>query len=222
MLYIGLSCPALLTAMAVLRELSGPTVTIDPLNTLTLFGSAAVYFHQGLVRSRRRYLILALAITNAALMLTWRGLHIYDAQAYCVPVGLSIIAMVQLLKRELPKSAHDPLRYAGALVMLVSPMFAIVGGSWLHLFTLLALCVFVILLAIGLRLRALVHTGAAFLLADLVMMVIRSSIDHPSLLWICGLALGGGVIALAAFCERHREQVLSRIRLLSAELATWN
>ena len=106
--------------------------------------------------------------------------------------------------------------------MLVSPLFAIVNGSWLHLFTLLALSVCVILLAIGLRLRALIHTGAAFLLADLAMMVVRSSIDHPSLLWVCGLGLGGAVIVLAAICERHREQVLSRIRMLSAELATWN
>ena len=87
---------------------------------------------------------------------------------------------------------------------------------------LLALSVLVILLSIGLRLRALIHTGTAFLLADLVMMVVRSTHDYPSLLWISGLALGVAVIVLAAVCERHREQLLSRIRLLSAELATWN
>lgn len=222
MLGIGLTCPALLTGMAVLHQLNSPTATVDPLNTLAMLGAAAVYFHQGLVRKQRRYVLSAVAIANLALMFTWRGLHIHDAQFYCIPLGLSLIAIVQLLKRELPKSAHDPLRYAGALVMLVSPMFEIVSGSWLHLLTLLALSVCVILLAIGLRLRALIHTGTAFLLADLVMMVVRSSIDHPSLLWICGLGLGGGVIVLAAICERHREQVLSRIRMLSAELATWN
>ena len=54
------------------------------------------------------------------------------------------------------------------------------------------------------------------------MMVVRSSIDNPSLLWISGLGIGAAVIVLAAVCERHREQVLGRIRLLSAELATWN
>lgn len=222
MLCIGLTCPAVLTSIAILHELVSSANMVDPLGMLAMFGAAMVYFHQGLVRKQRRYSLMAVGIINVALMLTWQSLHIYDAQAYCIPVGLSVIGIVQLLKRELPKSAHDPLRYVGALVMLVSPMFEIISGSWLHLFTLLALSVCVILLAIGLRLRALIHTGAAFLLADLVMMVVRSSIDHPSLLWVCGLGLGGAVIALAAVCERHREQVLSRIRMLSAELATWN
>ena len=100
-------------------------------------------------------------------------------------------------------------------------MFHILGGSWLHLITLLALSVAVILMAIGLRLRALVFTGTAFLLTDLVAMVVRTSIDHPGMLWISGIAMGVLVISIAAFCERHRENVLKRIRILTAELATW-
>ena len=85
----------------------------------------------------------------------------------------------------------------------------------------MVLCVLVVLLSIGLRLRALVYTGSAFLMADLLGMVVRSSIDNPTLLWVCGLGMGVSVIALAAFCENHREKVLARIRLVTAELATW-
>ncbi|MCC6511014.1 MAG: hypothetical protein IT423_18070, partial [Pirellulaceae bacterium] len=221
MLWIGMVCPGVLTAMAVMRMLTD-AAAIEPINTLTMLAAAVVYFHQGLIRKQRGYIVLATVIMNAALMFTWRGFGFHDVQLYCVPVGLSLIGLVQLLKRELPTSAHNPLRYAGALVVLVSPLFQIMDGSWLHLITLLALSVLVILLAIGLRLRALIHTGTAFLLADLVMMVVRSTHDYPSLLWISGLALGVAVIVLAAVCERHREQLLSRIRLLSAELATWN
>ncbi len=86
----------------------------------------------------------------------------------------------------------------------------------------MVLSVIVILLAIGLRIRALVYTGSAFLMADLIAMPIRATIDHPTYLWAGGLAVGLGVIALAAICERHRETLLARIRLLSAELAAWN
>ena len=66
------------------------------------------------------------------------------------------------------------------------------------------------------------HAGSAFLFADIVAMVIRTTIDHPHSLWLGGLGLGVAVIVLAAICERHRELLLSRIRLLSSELATWN
>ena len=60
-----------------------------------------------------------------------------------------MIAVVQLLKRELPREAQDPLRYIGALIVLVSPLFHIIDGSWIHLVSLLVLCVLVVLLAIG-------------------------------------------------------------------------
>ncbi|MCP4505004.1 MAG: hypothetical protein GY826_01240 [Fuerstiella sp.] len=100
-------------------------------------------------------------------------------------------------------------------------MFEVLGGSWAHMLSLMVLSVVVILLSIGLRLRALVYAGSAFLAADLVAMVVRTTVSHPGLLWVCGIALGGGVIALAAFCENHREKLLARIRLVSAELATW-
>ena len=82
--------------------------------------------------------------------------------------------------------------------------------------------VLVILLAIGLRIRVLMYTGTAFLFADLTGMLIRSSLENPEYLWVGGVALGGAVIALAALCENHRENVLAKIRMLSAELATWN
>jgi hypothetical protein len=135
---------------------------------------------------------------------------------------LTVIGLVELLRRDIHVKAHEPLRYVGALAILVSPCFAILGGSWLHMMSLMILSVIVILIAIGLRLRALIHTGTAFLLIDLVAMVIRSSIDNPGMLWITGLLVGAAVIALAAVCERNREQLLSRIRVLSSELATWH
>ncbi len=192
------------------------------INVAVIFGAATIWFLYGQAIKQRRYVIGAIAMANVGIAAMWISFSLFDAQLYLVPVGVSIIGLVELLRREIPKTAHEPLRYIGALAILVSPCFQILGGSWWHLLSLMVLSVIVILLAIGLRLRALIHTGTAFLILDLLAMVIRSTIDHPGMLWITGVALGAAVIALAAVCEHHREQLLSKIRLLTAELATWS
>ena len=218
---IGQTLPTVVAMMAIVRECSGIAGADTATNALSLMMAAGIYFQQAMVTHKRRFVVMAAAIMNAGLMLLWRSLDLWAHELYLVPVGLSVLGLVEILKKELPKSSHDPLRYIGALIILVSPMFQVLGGSWAHMLTLMVLSVVVILLAIGLRLRALVYAGSAFLLADLVAMVVRTTVSHPSLLWVCGIALGGGIIALAAFCENHREKLLARIRLVSAELATW-
>lgn len=190
--------------------------------TLAVFGAAMILFIYGLNHQLRRYVVAAAVIVNLGIFALWNSISITDPQFYLVPVGLTVIGLVELLRRDIHIKAHDPLRYAGALAILVSPCFEILGGSWLHMMSLMILSVIVILLATGLRLRALIYTGTAFLLIDLVAMVIRSSIDNPGMLWVTGLLVGAAVIALAAVCERNREQLLSRIRMLSSELATWH
>lgn len=187
-------------------------------NSLALLAAAAFYFRQGLVDGRRRWTVLAAGILNVAVVLLWREMKLTDPQFYMIPIGITILALVELLEREIPEAYRDPFRYAGALVILVSPTFHIVQGSWLHLFTLMVASVLVILAAIGLRVRALVYTGTAFLAADLAAMVIRGSIDHPQLLWIAGLSFGAALLGLGALCELKREQVLQRVRTVSAAL----
>lgn len=214
--YFGLFVPMIVAATSL--ALSNHNAA----ETLAVFGSAMILFVHGMVHRLRRYVAAAAAISNLGMFSLLNAGAIRDPQFYLVPLGLTVIGLVELLKRDIPGRAHEPLRYAGALVILVSPCLEILGGSWLHMLSLMVLSVLVIVLAIGLRLRALVFTGTAFLLVDLVAMVVRSSIDNPGILWIAGLAVGAGVIAFAAVCERNREQLLSRIRVLSAELSTWH
>ena len=214
--HYGLVVPMIVAAASLLFSDHGAV------ETLAVFGSAMILFVYGLNHNLRRYVVAAAVIVNLGMFALWNSISINDLQFYLVPVGLTVIGLVELLRRDIPVKAHDPLRYVGALAILVSPCFDILGGSWLHMMSLMILSVIVILLAIGLRLRALIHTGTAFLLIDLVAMVVRSSIDNPGMLWVTGLLVGAAVIALAAVCERNREQLLSRIRLLSSELATWH
>lgn len=217
---IGVVLPLVVSFLALLRtSMAGSDVR--GLQALAVFGCAAIYFHQWLLSRRRLFLLLAGAVVNLAFVLLWRSLHFSDPQFYMVPIGLSVLGLIEILKKELPSSSHDPLRYIGALIILVSPVFDILSGSWAHLLSLLVLSTLVVLLSIGLRLRALMYTGTAFILADLAGMIFRATEDRMSLLWIGGLGLGVAVIALAAICENHRDRVLARIRSLSAALATW-
>jgi hypothetical protein len=218
---LALALPMATVAVGIGRHLFTPPHWLGA-NSLALLLAAGFYFWRGLERPSKALLILAGVILNIAMILLWRELAWNDPQFFMIPVGISILALVQLLKAEIPEKFHDPLRYLGALVILVSPTFHIVGGSWLHLFSLMVVSVGVMLTAMGLRVRALIYTGTAFLVADLVAMVVRGSIDNPNVLWIAGLALGGAVIALGAVCERNREILVSRVRVLTEALNQWD
>lgn len=218
---IAVASPGIVCLLSLARFVQQDFV-VTAWESLMLFAAAAIYFHSAIQSRKAGYWIAAASILNIGLVVLWVSLRVNDPQFYMVPIGLTLIGLVELLKQEVPQALRNPIRYFGATVILVSPMWEIVGGSWLHLFTLLLLSLLVICLAIGLRIKALVYTGSGFLMIDLVSMVVHSAVAHPGLLWVGGLATGVGVITLAAVCENKREQLLSRMRLLSAELAAWN
>ncbi len=217
----GMALPLAVVVMGVVRHFTIADPSWLGLNSLALLLAAGFYFCRGIEHREKKQLVLSAVILNIALTLLWRELSWWDPQFFMIPLGISILSLVQLLKREIPERMHQPLYYVGALTILVSPTFHIVGGSWLHLFTLMLVSVTVTLLSIGLRVRPLMYAGTGFLLADLIAMLVCSSIEHSNLLWFAGIGLGTAVIVLAAICENHRETVLQRLRLLAAELETW-
>jgi hypothetical protein len=191
------------------------------MNSLAIFLAGGYYFWQAIEHRHKHFAVLSALIVNVALALLWRELRLDDPQFYMIPVGVTVLTLVQILRREIPTAWHDPLRYAGALTILVSPTFHIVGGSWLHLFTLMVASTAVLLASIGLRVRPLMYAGAAFLLADLVGMVVIGGIDRPAVLWVAGICFGAAVIVLAAWCEHNREKLQQRLRMLAAQLNQW-
>jgi hypothetical protein len=219
---VGLVLPVFTVVIGLYRYFDSVDASWLGRNSLAMLLAAGFYFRHGYEQQRRWAVLLAVAIVNLALALLWRDLAWSDPQLYMIPIGVSILLLRHVLRGQMPVRFHEPLNYLGALVILVSPMFHIATGSWLHIVTLMLVSVAVILVAIGLRIRALMYTGAAFLLADMIAMIVRGSIDNPNLLWLAGLLLGAAVFALGAFAERNREQVLQRLRLLTATLADWD
>jgi hypothetical protein len=185
-----------------------------------LAGIATLY--RSATRSNKLDAWIAIVMLNIGIALVTRSTGWSDVQLYLVPIGLSILGLVELMKQQIPSRFHKSLRLIGSLTILVSPVYSmIVHESWWHMLSLLVLSVFVILLSIGMRVKLPMYTGVAFLSADLLAMLVRSAVELE-MLWVSGLGVGISVIAVAALCEVYRERILSRVRMLSVELATWN
>ena len=217
----GMALPGIAAGLAVLRHFHYEPTWIG-FHSLPVLVASAFYFWRGRVEQRCGLVVLAAAIFNVSVVAFWRDLGLRDAQLYMVPCGLSILLLVELLKKEIPPLYHDPLRYLGALVILVSPVFGMLDGGWLHHFTLLVLSVGLVVLAIGLRTRVLLYVGTAFLFADLAAMVVRGSLHDRNVLWGTGVGLGLLVLLVAGLCENRRGVIEARVRRLSSVLETWH
>jgi len=219
----GLGMPVMTVVIAIGRHLTqGNDVQWLGLNSLALLSTSGFYFWHAVERREKHFAVLSAAILNVAVWLLFRELRLSDPQFYLIPVGVSILVLVEVLKREIPSAWHNPLRYAGALIILVSPTFHILGVSWLPMLTLMFSATAVLLVAIGLRIRALMYTGTAFLIADLVAMVVRGGIEHPNLLWVVGIGFGAAVLMLGAVLENNREKMLQKLRAVSSQLEHWS
>src|SRR5262249_21209231 len=128
--------PMIAVALGVYRHFAAPPTWLGA-NSLALLLAAGFYFWRGLECKHKPWLVLAGVILNVALMLLWDELAWTDPQFFMIPIGVSVLALTQLLHDEIPQRFHDPLRYLGALTILVSPTFHIVGGSWIHIATLM-------------------------------------------------------------------------------------
>lgn len=214
--------PAVISAVIVGGSLFGVSSVTTPNQSFILMMCAGIYGYLFQLEQRLRFAILGLILLNASLGMLWESLSWTSVEFYMVPAGFSVLMFSRVLRNDLPESGRRALQYIGSLTILLSPVLQVLDGSWQHMLLLLILSVVIIVAAIGLRVRSLVYCGTGFLLVDLLAMVVQSTNDSPTLLWAVGILTGISLMALAAYCERHREQLLSRIRTLSSELATWD
>lgn len=217
----ALVLPAVTVMIALYRHFAGPGHLFPGHNSLAVLLAGGFYFWRGIEQQHRGYLVAAGAALNAALAILWQDLSLTDPQFYLVPLGVSVLVLVQMFRQEIPRDWHDPLRYLGAALILVTPSFQIVDGSVPHMVYLLVGSISIVLVSMGLRVRALLYAGSGFLLADLVAMITNASRHNMNVLWITGLGVGAAVVVVAAICENHREDLLQRMRQLAARLEAW-
>ena len=219
---IGYWLPMAVLPLALLAQSITPLRAWAGATSLPILGAAAFYFWRAVEQRQLGTAVISLVMLNLATLLLWKDLSWSDPQLFLMPIGLSFMVLTKLMQREIPTENRERLRLIGALVILVSPVFHILSGSWWHILTLMVASTVLSLVAIGLRNRSLLYTSTAFLVADLVALVTRSSLDEPNVLWILGVLLGASIIGLGAIFENHRETVLARLRGLAAQLEQWS
>lgn len=219
---VALALPAAALALSASKQVLGLPVPRVGVDRLALLGVCTFYFWRAVAERRKDLAVAAAASFNVALAITWSQLAWTDLQLYLMPAGLTLIALVEVLGDRVPAGLRNPLRYAGALVVLASPIPDILAGAWLPMVTLLVAATLLVVAALVLRLRALLHAGTAFLVADLAAMVLRAGAADRNVLWASGVLLGAALIALAACCELRRESVAQRVRMLTEALKTWS
>lgn len=214
--------PAVISVGIVGGSIFGVPSVLSAHHSLVLMMCAGIYGYLFQLEQRTRFAIPGLILLNLSLDILWKILSWTSIEFYLVPAGFSVLIFSKVLQADLPEAGRRTLQYVGSLIILLSPVLQVLDGSWQHMLLLLVLSVVIIVAAIGLRIRSLVYCGTGFLVVDLLAMVVQSTNDSPTLLWAVGILMGVGIMALAAYCERHREQLLSRIRMLSSELAMWD
>jgi hypothetical protein len=203
---------------------------IHPTTTALLAGnSPALWFFAGLFYgflavSRRSfgYSVLAAVATNLGLWILWDRLQwgfLEHPQLWLIPWGLTVLVAEYLNHRRLTSMQSASLRYLGLLMIYVpssTEFLRAVGESlWLPLI-LISFSVLGVALGIALRIRSFLFLGLTFLSLVLTTMIWYASIrqQHMWVFWIFCIGLGLAVLAMVAFYEKRRNDVLAAVRQL--------
>jgi hypothetical protein len=190
---------------------------------LAAFLVSAWYFILAL-RERRRILpaLTAAGYLGAALLgvLTRAAL---GRELYFLAPGLVLLALAWLLRAELGAAWTRHLAAAGASCVYATPIVALSDQvSWIWLAALLVSTLAFGSVAFAVRSRSLLLVSTAAMLTDLSFFVFKIGTTAPTLLWVFGIAVGVGLILVAAYLESSRQGVWRELHRWRRELGAWS
>ncbi|MFB1480418.1 hypothetical protein [Corallococcus sp. RDP092CA] len=188
-----------------------------------LVGYAAHFAALGALTQRKGLAsLMSVAAFNTALYFVWLGTGSGEPQYYAIPAGLSLLLLLRVFRRSLPRDAYAQLRALAVTGIYVAgawkPLLFNDGGAML-------LCVFLCLVGVGagiaLRIRSYVYLGSAFLVTAVAANLVRFGMrDHrvgAAFLSLLGLMVVGFMVTLSA----HRATLLQKYARVRDLLATW-
>ena len=210
--------------LPVLAMMTVPWRLASPWTGGTLITSAVLYLSlAGTLRNPLPLYLGVLALNGAVYL--WAPLwaqHYGLWQFYIIPAAISVLALVHLHRRELrPKVLN------GARLAALSALYAGVG---LDVFLRPELWVFVLALGlaltgviagVGLRIRAFLYVGVAFLVLNVLGQLLRFYPDQGFSRALILISLGAVITAGMVFFNLKREAILQRVRIMRADLAEW-
>lgn len=172
-----------------------------------------------------RHLSIAVLLhANLALARAWSALGWSDLMLTTVPLGLTVLCLIQVYRAELGRTGSHVLRaltltavyttgLAQALTAL-TPLQALVVVP--------TLCVAGIVAGTLFRVRAYALMGVGFLAADLGLNMVRYGLSSPALGALFLTLLGLLVVTSMVVFSLERERILRRYSLILGELRTWD
>jgi hypothetical protein len=171
----------------------------------------------------RRLAYLAAAVLNAGLLLLFGELSLEHLSFYALPVGATLLALVQLERDRLGREARFHLQNVGVAVICGSAAYETFDAGGLGSFALLlGLCLAGVMGGAMLRIRSFVFCASGILAATVVGQMVRASLEMALPAWMLLTTLGMAIVGLTIFLSWKRQQVLAWYRLALEDFTRWD
>lgn len=193
---------------------------------LLLFVVGLLYLVLSVTRKSWASLIAAVVAGNGALWALWHDTQFNlqtHPQLWLIPPALSVLLAAQVNRHRLPPATLAAIRYCATIVIYLSSTSEIfirgVGSSLWPPMILASLAIVGAMLGIMLRIRAFLYLGTTFTLLALGTMVAHAAqaIEHVWPWWAFGIGSGIALLALLAFFEKNKSEMLA----LVGRLRSW-
>ncbi len=210
--------------LPILAVATTPLALASPWSGATLLAAAVLYLTLA-TRLRNPWpLYLGVLALNGVVYL-WAPLWAQRYglwQFYLEPAAVSVLVLLHLHRRELRPSVLSGARLAALSALYAGAGLDLFLRPELSLFALsLALALSGILLGIAWRIRAFLYAGVAFLVLNVLGQLVQFYPDQGIGRALILLGLGATITSGMVMFNLKREAILSRMRILRADLAGW-
>jgi hypothetical protein len=172
---------------------------------------------------RARLSTLAALVLNTGLVLLFLDLGLEHLGFYGLPIGATLLVLVQAERARLSRSARFYLQNLGVGVICVSASIETFHAGGLDSFVLLlVLCFCGIFAGLALRVRAFLFCSTGVLVGTVLGQLVRGSIELALPIWILVTSLGMALIGLTVFLSLKRQQLLAWYRLVTEDFLSWD
>jgi hypothetical protein len=162
-------------------------------------------------------------------MVFWSKLELRTLHAYAIPVGLGVLALVQMFGRHLPPETRNRIRLVTLLGMLGSAAYyALVDERHPIAFnlTLLLLCLAAMALGSFVRVRLYLVLGFGGIVVDLASITVKvlTRLDRAARMTSVGVAvllLGSALVGGAVYVKTHRRELDAWLVGLRRRFEAW-
>jgi len=190
--------------------------------TGTLLAASTVYL--SMRRQSELPVYLGLLALNVGIYLWLPDLAKYYQMLwiYTVPASTTVLLMLQLHAAELKPSIAHAIRLTALGTLYATAMVdAFLRPETTIFLVAILLGLLGIILGIGLRMRAFLYTGTLFLILNILGQLMRFYPEGRLEKAIILIALGIIIMVSMIWFNLQRETILSRIRIMRADIATW-